>query len=320
MDVAVDDADADALVGKDLCDYNIVRKLAEGSMGVVYAGIHRRSGRTRALKVLKLELCRSKEMVARFHQEARALHTIQHEHIVEVYDIGRARCGRVFFVMEYLEGESLSARLRRGPLRWPDAFPILDQILRALQATHDKGFVHRDLKPDNIWLTYVHGHVHVKLIDFGIAKLIRTGTACDELTLPGSVLGTPHYMSPEQISGLPSVDHRTDIYALGVITYEMFSGVTPFGGKTTHAAPAGRPFREPPRLAAISTSLGVPAAMTEIVDRMLRRTAAHRYESADDVLSDLRAVGRNQRPANADLLRRVRPGSHADHADQACLE
>src|SRR6185295_16891156 len=163
--------------------------------------------------------------------------------------------------------------IRRGALPWFEAFPILDQTLRALKAAHDKGFVHRDLKPDNIWLKYVDGRIQVKLLDFGIAKLVGTESPKEKLTQTGSVLGTPHYMSPEQINGSRDVDHRTDIYAMGVIAYEMFAGVTPFGGDTLQAIMTGHLFREPPRLRDLPARLGVPAAMADIVDRMLVKDA-----------------------------------------------
>ncbi len=131
-------ADADDFIGHELCGYTIKRKLAEGGMGVVYEGVHGKIGRTGAIKVLKAELCRSEEVVERFYQEARAVNSIRHENIVDVYDFGRDADGRVFFVMEYLEGEPLSARIRRGALPWSEAYPILEQTLRALEAAHDR--------------------------------------------------------------------------------------------------------------------------------------------------------------------------------------
>jgi serine/threonine protein kinase len=136
--------------------------------------------------------------------------------------------------VSYLEGEPLSARIRRGALTWSEAFPILEQTLRALKAAHDKGFVHRDLEPDNIWLKY-EGRVQVKLLDFGIARLVGSESPPEKLTQIGSGIGTPHDMSPEQISGSRDIDQRTDIYALGVIIDEMFVGITPFAGDTLQA-------------------------------------------------------------------------------------
>jgi serine/threonine protein kinase/HEAT repeat protein len=297
----------DMFIGQELCGYTILRKLAEGGMGVVYEGVHGRIGRRGAIKVLKLEFCRSEDVVERFHQEARAVNAIQHENIVNIYDFGRDAGGRVFFVMEYLDGEPLSGRIRRGVLSWSEALPILEQTLRALKAAHDKGFVHRDLKPDNIWLRYVDGKIQVKLLDFGIAKLVGSDGPREKLTRTGSVIGTPHYMSPEQINGSKDVDQRTDLYAMGVITYEMFAGVTPFAGDTLQAVITGHLFGEPPRLAELPANLGVPAPIAEMVDRMLAKDPAARYRSVADVLDDLRAVQGNRRPAKADTLGRTRP-------------
>ncbi|HEX4418760.1 MAG TPA: HEAT repeat domain-containing protein [Kofleriaceae bacterium] len=302
-----DPSDPDTFIGQELCGYTIRRKLAEGGMGVVYEGEHKKIGRLGAIKVLKLEFCRAEDVVERFRQEARAVNAIRHENIVDIYDFGRDPYGRVFFVMEYLEGEPLANRLRRGALVWSEAFPILEQTLRALKAAHDKGFVHRDLKPDNIWLKYVDGRVQVKLLDFGIAKLVGSESPKEKLTQTGSVIGTPHYMSPEQINGSKDIDQRTDIYALGVIMYEMFAGVTPFIGDTLQAIMTGHLFKEPPRLADIPNHLGVPGPVAEIVDRMLVKDATARYTSVTDVLSDLYDVNGNRTPTLADTMNRARP-------------
>ncbi len=299
--------DYDQYVGQEMCGYTIKRKLAEGGMGVVFEGVHGKIGRKGAIKVLKLEFCRSDEVVERFHQEARAVNSIRHENIVDIYDFGRDEDGRAFFVMEYLEGEPLSARIRRGALKWSEAFPILEQTLRALKAAHDKGFIHRDLKPDNIWLKTVDNGIQVKLLDFGIAKLVGSESPKEKLTQTGSVIGTPHYMSPEQINGSKDIDHRTDIYAMGVITYEMFAGVTPFVGDTLQAIMTGHLFKEPPRLADIPADLGVPAPIAEIIDRMLVKDAAGRYESVADVIADLHDVHKQRQPAKAETLNRERP-------------
>src|SRR3954463_13181606 len=284
--------EADVLVGRELGGYRITRKIAEGGMGVVYEGKHDKIGRTGAIKVLKADLCRSEAVVDRFHQEARAVNSIRHENIVDIYDFGRDPDGRVFFVMEYLDGETLAARIRRGALPWSEGLPILEQTLLALEAAHARQFVHRDLKPDNIWLKRVDGRIQVKLLDFGIAKLLGPDGPKDHLTRTGTAIGTPHYMSPEQINGARDLNHRTDIYALGVITFEMFSGVAPFVGETMQAIMAGHLFKEPPRLKGLAPALGVPPRIGEIVDRMLVKDAASRYQSVGDVLSDLQDVDR----------------------------
>jgi len=280
-------------VGRELCGYRIKRKLAEGGMGVVLEGEHAKIGRRGAIKILKRELCASEEVVERFYQEARAVNAIRHDNIVDIYDFGRDDDGRVFFVMEYLEGEPLSSRIKRGGLTWSEAYPILAQTLRALRAAHDKGFVHRDLKPDNIWLKTTSKGVSVKLLDFGIAKLVGGD---EKLTQTGSIMGTPHYMSPEQINGSATVDRRTDLYALGVIAYEMFAGVTPFVGATMQAILTGHLFTEPPPLPDVPSDRGVPAAMAEIIDRLLAKDPQARYQTAGDVLAALDDARTNLTP------------------------
>jgi serine/threonine protein kinase/HEAT repeat protein len=299
---------ADPFVGRELCGYILHEKLAEGGMGMVYVGEHAKIGRKGAIKILKPEYCQSEEVAQRFYQEARAVNAIQHEHIVDVYDFGRDPDGRVFFVMELLQGEPLAARLKRGPLRWSEAYPILDQTLRALKAAHDKGFVHRDLKPDNLFLQKQDdGAVRVKLLDFGIAKLVGMDNAQEKLTKTGAIIGTPHYMSPEQINGAASVDHRTDIYSMGIILYELFAGVPPFAGETLAAIMTGHLFTEAPRLHAVPKDLGVPRPVAEIIDRMLVKDPKDRYDSVSDVLSDLKDVHQNVEPTLAKRFLHERP-------------
>jgi HEAT repeat protein len=205
--------------------------------------------------------------------------------------------------MEFLDGEALSSRIKRGGLAWSEAYPILEQTLRALRAAHDKGFVHRDLKPDNIWLKPSDAGVEVKLLDFGIAKLVGGD---EKLTQTGSIMGTPHYMSPEQINGSANVDRRTDLYALGVIAYEMFAGVTPFVGDTLQAIITGHLFTEAPRLANVPSDRGVPAPIAEIIDRLLAKDPAARYQTASDVLADLEAVREHRAPVKAPTLASTR--------------
>ncbi len=298
--------DYDAYVGHELCGYRIIRKLAEGGMGVVFEGVHTKIGRRGAIKLLKVEFCRSEEVIERFYQEARAVNAIRHENIVDIYDFGRDAEGRVFFVMEYLEGESLAARLQRGPLRWSEAFPILEQTLRALKAAHDKGFVHRDLKPDNIWLKRTDAGLEIKLLDFGITKLVGTESPKEKLTQTGSLIGTPHYMSPEQINGAKDIDQRTDVYAMGVIMYEMFAGVTPFVGESLQSLMIGHLFNPPPRLAP-PAELGVPAPIADIIERTLAKEPAARYPGVADLLADLRDVNLQRAPARIETLRQQRP-------------
>ncbi|HUQ04727.1 MAG TPA: HEAT repeat domain-containing protein [Kofleriaceae bacterium] len=304
----------DRHVGQVMGGYEVVRRLAEGGMGVIYEGRHAKLGRRVAIKVLKPEYCQSEDVVERFYQEARAVNEIHHENIVDVYDFGREPDGRVFFIMEFLEGESLGARLHRGTVYFAEALPILEQVVRALKAAHEKGFVHRDLKPDNIWLKHRDdGGVEVKLLDFGIAKLTGTEGAKDKLTRTGAIIGTPTYMSPEQINGGPAIDGRTDIYSLGIIIYELFMGSTPFQGEALAAIMMGHLFNEPPPMN-VHPALGVPEGAQQIVTRMLAKNPDERYATVSDVLSDLRSVAQNREPTVVSKLDRERPRSVATGA------
>jgi serine/threonine protein kinase/HEAT repeat protein len=305
-------AETDRHVGQVMGGYEVVRRLAEGGMGVIYEGRHAKLGRRVAIKVLKPEYCQSEDVVERFYQEARAVNEIRHENIVDVYDFGREPDGRVFFIMEFLEGESLGARLHRGTVYFAEALPILEQVVRALKAAHEKGFVHRDLKPDNIWLKRRDdGGVEVKLLDFGIAKLTGSEGAKEKLTRTGAIIGTPTYMSPEQINGGPTIDGRTDIYSLGIIIYELFMGTTPFQGEALAAIMMGHLFNEPPPMTNVHPALGVPEGVQQIVARMLAKNPDERYATVSDVLSDLRSVAQNREPTVVSKLDRERPRSVA---------
>src|SRR5262249_43816177 len=188
-------------------------------------------GKKAAIKVISPSLCADADCVERFVLEARAANEIGHPNIVDVFAFGQLPDGRCYFVMEWLQGEPLSHRIDCAAMKIADCWAILEQICDALEAAHEKGIVHRDLKPDNVFLVPVRGGgEQVKLLDFGIAKLIgrRSGTVRWK-TEPDFVMGTPEYLSPEQARGR-NVDHRTDIYALGAIAYEMVTGRVPFVG------------------------------------------------------------------------------------------
>jgi serine/threonine protein kinase len=213
-------------------EYQISHKLGEGGMGVVYAGMHPEIGKRVAIKVLAPHAAAQPDLIRRFKEEARSVNKIRHPHIIDIFAFNQLPDGRHYFVMEYLEGENLSARLARAPIALGEARRLLGQICSALEAAHEAGVVHRDLKPDNIWVT-TEGtpEPRIKLLDFGIAKL--NDVAHGKTTQAGTQLGTPHYMPPEQGMGR-EIDRRADIYALGVMLYEMFAGVLPFDGVTVH--------------------------------------------------------------------------------------
>jgi serine/threonine-protein kinase len=211
-------------------EYKIDQKIGEGGMGVVYSATHPMIGKRAAIKVISGELGTDPVLVQRFVQEARSVNQIGHPNIVDVFAFGKLADGRNYFVMEYLQGESLRGRLTRAFMSTSDAVQILDEIAGALEAAHEKQIVHRDLKPDNVFLANVRGnYIIVKLLDFGIAKLVTDGGIAKTHT--GEMMGTPGYLSPEQARG-KNVDYRTDIYALGCMMYEMITGRVPFQGES----------------------------------------------------------------------------------------
>jgi len=226
----------DAIIGQTIGNYLVIQKLGEGGMGAVYLAEHPSIGKKVALKVLHAEFSSNEDVVTRFFNEAKAVNNIGHPNIVDISDYGIIQgIGKdhlVYFIMEYLGGVTLSLAIRdESPLPPERALGIALQVADALAASHRCGIVHRDLKPDNIMLTK-RGREHdfVKLLDFGIAKLTG-GAAGSRQTRTGIVMGTPAYMSPEQCDGRGNIDHRTDIYALGVVLYEMMVGRVPFVGE-----------------------------------------------------------------------------------------
>ncbi|HEY4187504.1 MAG TPA: serine/threonine-protein kinase [Polyangia bacterium] len=218
------------MIGRTIGNYVVRDKIGEGGMGVVFRAEHPHINRSVAIKVLHPGADRNPEVVHRFFNEARAATEIRNEHIVEVLDFGELPEGTPYLVMEWLEGESLGNLLRsvkKVPLG--RAAHIMSGIARALRAAHGKGVVHRDLKPDNVFLVRRDGESDlVKVLDFGIAKLLATGMPVRYQTQTGAIIGTPAYMSPEQCRGAKEIDHRTDVYALGVIGYQMLTGRLPF--------------------------------------------------------------------------------------------
>ena len=223
----IDDVDRGVELGMDVGGYVIDGELGRGGMGVVYAATHPVIGKRAAIKVLKPSLSKNPATVERFLQEARSVNQIGHPNIVDIFAFGSLPDGRRYLVMDLLQGESLRARVKRGPLHVREAATIIDEVASALIAAHDKGFVHRDLKPDNVFLVANPGRTDIKLLDFGLAKLLPTATTARAFrTATGAQLGTPDYMSPEQLRGT-GVDARTDVYALGVLAFEILTGKRP---------------------------------------------------------------------------------------------
>jgi eukaryotic-like serine/threonine-protein kinase len=277
------------MVGQEVGNYRITEKIGQGGMGAVYAAQHTLLGRPAAIKVLLPELCRNQEMVNRFFNEAKATTAIRHPGIVEIYDFGHRHDGSAYIVMEYLEGESLSHRMKRiRPLPVPAALLICSQVSGVLAAAHAIGILHRDLKPDNVFLVRdpeMPGGERAKLLDFGIAKLTDEGETGSIKTRTGVVMGSPAYMSPEQCKGAGHVRYESDLYSLGCILYQMLCGEPPFTAEGSGEVIAQHIYREPVPLRQRVSH--VSPAIDELVLRLLAKDPAHRPRSAAELKVEL---------------------------------
>ncbi len=279
--------------------YRVVRMIGEGGMGAVYEGANERIGRRVAIKVMHAEAIANTDLLRRFQREAMAAAKIGSAHIVDVLDLGDLPNGESYMVMEYLEGESLAGRIAAGRLPATDAVLIAHQLLEGLGAMHAAGIIHRDLKPANIFLSRTSKGEVVKILDFGVSKFTTLPDDPDLLTRSGAVMGTPHYMSPEQARGNnKEVDQRTDIYALGVILYRAVSGALPFDGENFHELLFKIALEAPPPLEGLVPDLSPELA--QIIMRAMSRDASARYQSADEMRAAIEDWGRSQgRPSLA---------------------
>jgi predicted Ser/Thr protein kinase len=265
--------------GTEVGGYVVEGKIGEGGMGVVYGAHHPRIGKRVAIKVLSPAFCGDPATVERFEQEARLVNEIKHPNIVDVFQFGELADGRSFFVMEWLDGESLSARLDRGPLTTRETIDVIDAMCDALEAAHEKGVIHRDLKSDNVFIVPVRKDKKVKLLDFGLAKLAgRSDPVSIHKTKDGIVVGTPAYMSPEQARG-KSVDFRTDIYALGCLAYKMVTGRLPFTADNAMDLIVKQLNDAPPSPARLAP--GTPPSLSRTIVRMMAKDPEERPSLAD---------------------------------------
>jgi serine/threonine-protein kinase len=278
------------MIGEVVNNYRVVSLLGAGGMGSVYLAEHPVIGRRAAIKVLRRELAEDLGLVERFVNEARAANAIRHPNIIEIIDVGRLPSGLPYLMMELLEGTSLAEAISRsGRLPIDRAADILAQAASALSAAHAKGIVHRDLKPDNLYLCpddSVPAGERVKVLDFGIAKLRGELGSNSAKTQAGAVMGTPPYMSPEQCRGLSDeIDHRTDIYALGIILYEMLCGAPPFVSAGWGEIVLAHLTQAPPRPR--SKNPEVPEALEQLILKALAKKADDRFASAAEMRAAL---------------------------------
>jgi serine/threonine protein kinase/tetratricopeptide (TPR) repeat protein len=279
-----------------IAHYRLVSKLGEGGMGIVYAAADERLQRRVAIKMVR-GTRGDPQSRERLWREARAAASVSHPNVCQLYEVGEAN-GELFIAMELLEGESLAARLARGPIPLDESVDITLAMLSALEAIHGRGLVHRDLKPSNIFLT-PHS---VKLLDFGLARAVqRVGDETEAgLTMPGTVMGTPHYMSPEQLTGDP-LDARSDLFAVGAILFEVLVGSTAFPGKTTAQVFDGV-MHEP--LPSVGGSPAL-AAVDRVIHRATAKKPTDRYPTAVRMAQDLRAASRLADSGEAPTARKM---------------
>ncbi len=285
----------DPLIGVVLAGRYVVKsRIGEGGMGLVYEGLHRDIDKRVAIKVLRDDLSRKPEVVARFRQEARSASRIGHDNIVDIFDFGETTRGASYFVMEYLEGEDLGNVLSRDvTVPAERACEIVLQCCKALSATHAKGIVHRDIKPENIFLTQRDGiDDFVKIVDFGIAKMSdieMDGAPGRKLTKTGMIFGTPEYMSPEQAAGR-NLDHRVDVYALGVILYECLSGRVPFEGDTFMGVLTQHLSSPVPAIADVNPNAEVSRELELVIGKALAKEPDDRYEDTEELAEAIRCA------------------------------
>jgi serine/threonine protein kinase len=276
----------DPVVGQTLKGtYLVERQLAAGGMGVIYQASHVRLPKRYAIKVLTRELARNENVLTRFRREAEIVAALGHPHIVDVIDFDSLDTGQMYMVMEFLNGEDLADRLRRGPLELASAVRVFIDICDALHKAHGQGVVHRDLKPANIFLITRSGRDdYAKVLDFGISKILEA--AGTQMTMEQSVMGTPSYRSPEQAAGeISHIDQRTDIFALGTILYECLTGQCAYPGTTPLAVISKIANEEPPRL--LQARPDLPVALQNVILKAMSKRREDRYGTASEMLQEL---------------------------------
>jgi predicted Ser/Thr protein kinase len=288
------------LIGSIIADrYHVLKKLGEGGMGTVYLAEHVKMGRKSAVKVMNPGMVHDADAIGRFNREAANASKISHPNVAAVYDFGETTDGLIYLAMEYIEGPSLTKVIEEAgalpPLRAAD---IARQTAEALAVAHDMGIVHRDLKPDNIMLTKNRdGSDCVKVVDFGIAKAVNS--EAQNVTKTGLVVGTPEYMSPEQLAG-DKLDGRSDTYSLGLVAFAMMTGKLPFPAETVQESMIARLTDRPKQLAEMKPEVTWSAEVQAVMDKVLERDLNLRYQTASEFGRDLyKTVSGGTRPSGA---------------------
>lgn len=299
------------MIGSTVGHYRITRKLGAGGMGEVFLAEDTRLGRSAAIKFLPADMAADPESRDRFIKEARAASALNHPNVCVVYDVGETQTGQPYIAMEYIEGGSLDTRIRKQRLDISEIVSLAAQVADALDAAHVSRIVHRDIKPANISL---NDRGQVKVLDFGLAKRLSTESpdALDETamhqTQDGVVLGTPKYMSPEQALGKP-VDHRSDLFSFGVVLYQLTTGTLPFEGKNFAEVLNNIVHSQPTAIARLNYE--VPAELERITLKCMQKSPDRRYQSARELLVDLRALARGLEHGGqipeATMIRREEP-------------
>ncbi|MEC7523937.1 MAG: serine/threonine-protein kinase [Myxococcota bacterium] len=302
----------DPLIGQTIDGrYMIEGRLGEGGMGVVYATKHVVLGKALAMKVLRADVSKDQEIMQRFRQEAQSASAIGSQHIIDISDFGKLPDGATYFIMEFLDGKELTKVIEEEqPIDPTRLAHVAKQLCDALGAAHERGIVHRDMKPDNVFLVKRGKDPDfVKVLDFGIAKV---GGASSKLTKAGQVFGTPHYMSPEQCAG-QSVDSRTDIYALGVILYELACGKVPFDADNLMGILTKHIYEQPIPLHQLPPPVDVPSGLEAVILKCLAKSTDQRYQTMAEVKADLEAWEAGQTPgAVMDAVDRSTGGHRVD--------
>jgi serine/threonine protein kinase len=292
------DATAD-LVGTIIADrYHVLRKIGEGGMGTVYLAEHVKMGRKSAVKVMNPDMVNNADAISRFNREAANASRISHPNVCAVYDFGETGEGLIYLAMEFIEGPPLTKVIEdQGALPPHRAAEIARQVADALSVAHDMGIVHRDLKPDNIMLARNRdGSDHAKVVDFGIAK--AANNEAQRVTKTGLVVGTPEYMSPEQLSG-DKLDGRSDIYALGLVTFNMLTGKLPFPAETLQESMIMRLTDRPKPLSEMKGDVQWSPQLQQVLDRALERSAEARYQTSGEFGRELFAAVKGMRDSTA---------------------